>query len=142
MAKRRGRPPKKKVEGLGDAVEAVTEATGVKKAVEWFSEKTGVDCGCDKRKERLNNLVRFKKKSITPKCFNKEQFDQFSSVVEYTEKNKLINGKHRLIIRDLHAELFHHRPQNPCGSCGNVWKNWYIDLKELYNTYTNENEKD
>jgi len=44
-----------KSQGLGDVIEKVTTATGIKKVVETVSEITGVDCGCAKRKEALNN---------------------------------------------------------------------------------------
>lgn len=40
---------------LGNAIELVTEATGIKKVVDTISEKTGRDCGCSARKEKLNN---------------------------------------------------------------------------------------
>ncbi len=40
---------KRKSQGLGDSIEKLTEATGIKKAVELFSEITGLDCGCDER---------------------------------------------------------------------------------------------
>ena len=42
------------VEGLGDVIEKVTEATGIKKAIKWLA---GDDCGCDERKEKLNAFV-------------------------------------------------------------------------------------
>ena len=45
---------KRKPKGLGDVIENITEATGIKKVVETFTE--GKDCGCDKRKEKLNKL--------------------------------------------------------------------------------------
>tara|TARA_R110002020_G_scaffold216648_2_gene424457 strand:+ start:819 stop:980 length:162 start_codon:yes stop_codon:yes gene_type:complete len=45
---------KSKQKGLGDTVEAITKATGIKKVVEKISKVTGKDCGCDKRKEYLN----------------------------------------------------------------------------------------
>jgi len=51
----------KKMDGLGDAVEAVAEATGIKKIVETVAKATGRDCGCGRRKEALNRLVPFKK---------------------------------------------------------------------------------
>jgi hypothetical protein len=47
--------------GLGDVVEAVTEVTGIKSAVERRAKRTGKPCGCQKRKEALNKLVPFKK---------------------------------------------------------------------------------
>lgn len=40
---------------LGDDIERVTSATGVKKAVDYIAKKTGKGCGCSKRKAALNN---------------------------------------------------------------------------------------
>lgn len=40
---------------LGNAIELVTETTGIKKVVETISKKTGKDCGCAARKAKLNN---------------------------------------------------------------------------------------
>jgi hypothetical protein len=40
---------------LGDTIEKVTKATGVKAAVDYVAKKTGKDCGCNKRKAALNN---------------------------------------------------------------------------------------
>lgn len=44
-----------KSKGLGDTIEKITIATGIKTVVDTISEATGKDCGCSKRKERLNN---------------------------------------------------------------------------------------
>ena len=60
---------KKKPKGLGDVVEMFTEATGIKAVVEAFTPE-GVDCGCSKRKEKLNKLFPIKTKA---NCFTKEQ---------------------------------------------------------------------
>jgi len=43
-----------KSKGLGDTIEKITKATGIKKVVEEVSKKTGKSCGCKKRKEALN----------------------------------------------------------------------------------------
>ena len=40
---------------LGDTIERVTKATGVKAAVDFVAKKTGKQCGCAKRKAALNN---------------------------------------------------------------------------------------
>ncbi|MBT7866067.1 MAG: hypothetical protein HN763_06875, partial [Opitutales bacterium] len=56
--KKRGRPPKNK--GLGDTIENITETTGIKKAVKLFSDATGLDCGCDARKEKLNQMFPYR----------------------------------------------------------------------------------
>ena len=44
-----------KSQGLGDTIEKVTAATGIKKAVEFVTKKSGKECGCNARKEKLNN---------------------------------------------------------------------------------------
>lgn len=44
-----------KSKGLGDTIEKITAATGIKKVVETVSKATGKECGCNKRKETLNN---------------------------------------------------------------------------------------
>ncbi|QDP68175.1 MAG: hypothetical protein Unbinned1473contig1000_53 [Prokaryotic dsDNA virus sp.] len=46
------------MKGLGDLVDKVTTKTGVKSVVKMISD----DCGCGKRKEKLNELVPFKNK--------------------------------------------------------------------------------
>ena len=47
---------KEKSKGLGDTIEKITTATGIKKVVKTVSKAVGKDCGCDKRKETLNRL--------------------------------------------------------------------------------------
>lgn len=44
-----------KSKGLGDTIEKITIRTGIKSVVNAISEITKKDCGCDKRKEELNN---------------------------------------------------------------------------------------
>jgi len=44
-----------KSQGLGDTIEKITVATGIKKIVDTISEATGKDCGCSGRKATLNN---------------------------------------------------------------------------------------
>lgn len=44
-----------KSKGLGDTIEKITTATGIKKAVDTVSKVTGKDCGCGARKEKLND---------------------------------------------------------------------------------------
>lgn len=41
---------------LGDKLEYIFKATGVKFIVSTISKWLGVDCGCDKRKEKLNEF--------------------------------------------------------------------------------------
>ena len=71
MAKR-GRPRSKPSEGLGDTIEKITEATGIKAAVKWLA---GDDCGCEARKEKLNQIFRYSQ----PKCLTEEEYNWLST---------------------------------------------------------------
>ena len=63
--KKATKPTKKpRSKGLGDTVEKITKATGIKAVVKAFTDATGIDCGCDKRKETLNKLFRYSQ----PEC--------------------------------------------------------------------------
>ena len=42
--------------GLGDTIEKITTATGIKKVVQTVAKVTGKDCGCGKRKDTLNRV--------------------------------------------------------------------------------------
>lgn len=41
---------------LGDLIELITTYTGIKWVVKKYSKLTGKDCGCDERKEKLNDV--------------------------------------------------------------------------------------
>ena len=45
---------KNKSKGLGDSIEKITKATGIKKVVDKITGNK--DCGCNKRKNTLNRL--------------------------------------------------------------------------------------
>ena len=51
-----------KPKGLGDTIEKITKATGIKKVVDKISEVTKKDCGCGKKKETLNRLFPYNNK--------------------------------------------------------------------------------
>ena len=50
-----------KPRGLGDVVEAVATATGIKAGVEALAKATGRECGCARRRDKLNQLVPFRR---------------------------------------------------------------------------------
>tara|TARA_R110000868_G_scaffold9795_3_gene48223 strand:+ start:799 stop:957 length:159 start_codon:yes stop_codon:yes gene_type:complete len=49
-----------KSKGLGDTIEKITKATGIKKVVDAVSKSTGKECGCRSRQNKLNNLYPYK----------------------------------------------------------------------------------
>tara|TARA_R100000657_G_C4560514_1_gene29760 strand:+ start:323 stop:478 length:156 start_codon:yes stop_codon:yes gene_type:complete len=50
-----------KSKGLGDAIEKVTKATGIKYVVDKASNAVGKDCGCGQRRDSLNRMFPFGK---------------------------------------------------------------------------------
>jgi hypothetical protein len=49
-----------KSQGLGDTIEKITTATGIKKVVDKVAQATNTDCGCGKRKDTLNRVFPYK----------------------------------------------------------------------------------
>ena len=47
--------------GLGDTIEAITKATGIKAIVDAGSKVLKKDCGCQARKKQLNDLFPYGK---------------------------------------------------------------------------------
>ena len=48
--------------GLGDTIEKIKTATGIKSLTQLAMEAAGKkDCGCNKRKEKLNKMFPYKK---------------------------------------------------------------------------------
>ena len=51
-----------KSKGLGDTVEKILKATGVKKIVEATTKAAGIeDCVCEERRDKLNKMFPYKK---------------------------------------------------------------------------------
>lgn len=52
----------RKSRGLGDTIEKITTATGIKKVVDTIAKATGKDCGCGERKKILNEKFPYNNK--------------------------------------------------------------------------------
>ena len=49
-----------KSKGLGDSIEKITKATGIKHMVDTMSEGLNIPCGCQGRKDALNKIFPYK----------------------------------------------------------------------------------
>ena len=117
---------KKKAQGLGDTIEQITEATGIKKAVEMFSKATGIDCGCDERKAKLNELFSYSRKV---NCLTETDYNLLSDLIT---KNTLTPADQK-ILTDIYYNVFNYRLQlSACGSC---WAGKVQELRKVYNEY-------
>ena len=115
----------KKSKGLGDTIEQITEATGIKKVVEVFSEVTGLDCGCDARKEKLNKIFPYRK----TECLNETDYNALGIILK---KNELTPAD-QLIVSDIYFNVFKHRLQlSDCSSC---WRGKIQEHKRVYDEH-------
>ena len=112
--------------GLGDLVEKVTEATGIKKAVKFIA---GEDCGCEERKQKMNSIPLLKRRDVN--CLTEEEYayltDWFGkkvNVVKQADQNKLLA---------IYNRVFNQRRERT--SCGSCIKTMIDELKVLFNQY-------
>ena len=119
---------KRKVKGFGDTIEQITEATGIKAVVEVFSKATGLDCGCDKRKETLNKLFPY---NSNINCLTESDYNLLTTFLDPL-KNTLTPSE-QLIVSDIYFNVFNYRLQ--LSSCGSCWKGKIDELRKVYNEY-------
>jgi hypothetical protein len=104
---------KKKATGLGDTIEQITEATGIKAAVELFSKVTGIDCGCDERKAKLNNLISYRR---NVNCLKEDEY-LFLKIL-YDNRTNQLTPKQQHTIKDIYLNVFNAKlDSSNCSSC-------------------------
>lgn len=111
-------------EGLGDTIEKITEATGIKKAVKFIA---GEDCGCDERKAKLNELFRYNR----PECFTEDEYNYLMD--RFNENANVITPVHQKKMLAIYNRVFHTNKQPT--SCGRCFAAVWGDLKVLLNQY-------
>ena len=114
-------------EGVGDTVEKITKATGIKAAVDGVFDALGKDCGCDKRKETLNKMFPYNK----PNCLTQ---DEHSYLTDFylQERNRISVEEQRQLLTIYNRVFNYNDKMTSCGSCfaGKLNK-----LKSLFDKY-------
>ena len=112
--------------GLGDDIEKITKATGIKKVVDAFVDATGIDCGCDARKEKLNKL--FPKKT-QPLCLEEKEYNFLKEFFVDFNGRELRPRYHEELSR-IHSRIFQHKFYIPCTCNPKEWKRHIDRLEE------------
>jgi hypothetical protein len=113
-------------EGLGDKVEKIAKATGVKAFVEFMNG--GEPCsGCEKRKERLN-LLDAKIKNAQPITL-----DEYN-LIESLQGRSNLKATEVIQLYKTHARVFNQRYVVP-GNCASCVKKRLEQLTKLYKAY-------
>ncbi len=111
-----------KSEGLGDTVEKVLEVTGIAKVAKWI---LGEDCNCEGRKQKLNELFRYK----APKCLEE---NEYAYLDEFFNKNtEIVSPIEQKVLLAIHSRIFNVR--NEPTSCSSCWRDIINQLKKVYN---------
>ena len=122
MAKRTSR-------GFGDTVAKFTEATGIDKVVHFIA---GEDCGCDKRKEKLNKLVPYK----VPECLKEEEYNTLTNLLPNMAVR--VRPSDQIEFLKVYNRVFKTNEQpTSCASCLN---DMLRKIKMVYNEYPSKFE--
>ncbi len=119
---------RKKAQGLGDTIEQITEATGIKKVVETFSKVTGVDCKCEERKAKLNNLIPYRRKV---NCLTESDYEALKPFV--SPKKGSLTPNEQWQIQSIYFRVFEVKLDN--SNCPSCWRDIINDLRKVFNEY-------
>ena len=117
--------------GLGDDIEKITKATGIKKVVDTFAELTGIDCGCDARKAKLNKLF---PRRTQPLCLEEGEYTTLKQFFNDFDGREVRPRYHEDLSR-IHSRIFQHKFYIPCTCNPKEWKRHIEDLKKVYGEY-------
>ncbi len=117
-----------KSEGLGDTVEKVFEATGVKAVVKAIF---GDDCGCDERKAKLNKWFPYKIECLEESEYNylHSFFSRNPNEVKPSEQIELVKIARRVFNKNYEVS-----------GCAGCVRDLVNRLRTVYETYEEDNE--
>jgi hypothetical protein len=131
MAKKESGKPS---QGLGDTLEKIFSKTGIKYVVDTTFDALGEDCGCEKRKEKLNQLTAKNRWSKTPVCLTKDEYEFLTPIFEKTK----ISSTEQREINKIYTRVFSTVAKHTkCTTCLSGRIN---QLHAVYDTYEDEGE--
>ena len=117
----------KQVKGVGDVVEKITEATGIKDAVKSFFNDE--DCGCDKRRDLLNEKLPFRNQAV--KCLEEEDYHYLKSFFSRTRDR--IDSRNTEKLINIYNYVFGKNEGVPtCTNCPNSNFRSYVNRLHQY----------
>lgn len=124
----------KQLKGVGDVVEKITEATGIKDAVKAFFNDE--DCGCDKRKELLNEKLPFRNQAV--KCLEEEDYHYLKSF--FSRRRDRVDARNQQRLIDIFNYVFGKNEAPPTG-CINCSHTGFLKNVNRLHQYFMEAEK-
>ena len=115
----------KKSQGLGDTIDKITTKTGIKKLVKFVA---GEDCGCDKRKEKLNKLFSY---APSIECLNEDEYNTLYGW--FAIERSTVTPNEQTQLRKIYNRVFN-KNTSP-SSCASCVRDMVDRLRTLYNEY-------
>lgn len=121
MAKRNNRS-----QGLGDTVEKVIKFTGLDK----FTD--GKDCGCEERKQKLNEMFPYRYKA---RCLTELEYTYWSDFQKV--RTLTLSAEQVKYVCDLFASVFNRGVWYPCAGCSQTKEliSMIDKIDKIYETY-------
>ena len=117
--------------GLGDVVEKITKATGIKKVVEAVTEVLDADCGCEERKEKLNKYTAWGRRRLN--CISEEDYNWYVSGNIKKKSRWKFNEVERLV--SVYNSIFNTKIKpSSCSSCIKSYQENLNKYIEIYNS--------
>jgi len=120
---------KRKAKGLGDTIDQITTATGIKSLVKFVA---GEDCGCNQRKEALNKLFPYSR----PNCLSEPDYNFLKEFFEVTRGSVVPTVQYRL--NQIYTSVFNKPAEFT--SCSSCLLDRINELKKIYDSYVQEND--
>jgi len=114
--------------GLGDVVEKITKATGIKKVVK---SVFGEDCGCDERKKALNKIRFFSQRNV--ECLTEEEY--FTLEHWFSKERNVVTTQDQVLLFTIYNRVYNMKQSRT--SCSSCVKTVIHELKLLFNEYHN-----
>jgi hypothetical protein len=111
-----------KSKGLGDTVDKITTATGIKTLVHMLF---GEDCGCEERKNKLNSMFPYRTEFL-----NKDEYEYLS---KFNFSSDILNVSDQKTLLKIYNRVFNQRKEST--TCSSCWKQIISDLKKLYDEH-------
>lgn len=112
-----------KATGLGDSIEKITKATGIKKIVDLIFDG---DCGCEERKDKLNKIFPY----TNVNCLTEEEYTFVSG---FNFDTNVLSTENQIELLKVYNRVFNqHNKMTSCVSC---WKEIIRKLKIVSDEY-------
>jgi hypothetical protein len=114
----------RKAKGLGDTIEQITEATGIKKLVEFIA---GEDCGCEERKQKLNEWFPYRK----PECLTEDEYNWLTET--RILERETFKPSEVTRVREIYSRVMKIRLEP--SSCASCFREIVFNLRKIYQAY-------